>query len=124
MNKKADHHWTYEENKICCEMYYKYYVVKKKHIEVDEIIKLLRKKLSHISEGSLKMKLQNIKSLLPNILDTCPLTPLEHYSNPNDVALKEIIQSIQTKRRYKVIITWVAFIIIICFLFFLGSKLD
>ena len=84
MNKK--HNWTVEEEVICC-AFYKYFFVMNNSKDVDTIVDILYQMLNkNIGKNSIKMKLQNIKTLMNDnsYVDSFPLKSLQNYSKLNE----------------------------------------
>ncbi|MBO7053513.1 MAG: hypothetical protein J6W27_03720 [Alphaproteobacteria bacterium] len=90
-NSAPKHRWTYEEDKFCVEKYFEHYVW---HTKIGNVINEIQHQYPHLKEGSVRMKIQNIKYLINeqgNIQDTCPLNPLENASQQNRRAFNEVI---------------------------------
>lgn len=80
MSKK--HRWTIAEDEYCCKRYVEEYVNKKSSMDLNSFVGLLSKELPEIKEGSVKMKITNIKQILieMGIEDTLASKSLKNYS--------------------------------------------
>lgn len=76
------HRWTMEEDEICCKRFLEYYVVKKSAMDIVQFLQMLSKEVPEVSEGSLRMKIQNVKylSMRVKLEDTASIKPLSQYS--------------------------------------------
>lgn len=76
------HRWTLEEDAICCRRFLEYYVVKQSNLDFVQFLQMLRKEVPGVSEGSLRMKVQNIKylSIQAGLKDTANVKWLSQYS--------------------------------------------
>lgn len=79
---KKIHHWTESEDKICCKKFIEYYIIRKSNISINDFIQILSKEVPDIPQGSLRMKIQNIKYLAiqEGIEETSPVKYLSQYS--------------------------------------------
>ena len=95
-SRRETHKWTYEENLTCCQAVIDNFVTHEIDFQFDEFLDELNKLIPEVKRNSLKMKIQNIKSLLieydiPNTLNTKPLTSC---SRDNRKAFEECIEEI------------------------------
>ena len=76
------HRWTYEEDLFCCERYVENYIKNHYDVSAQHFIYELGVELKAISEGSLRMKVQNIKQIVleENLYDSLNISPLSKYS--------------------------------------------
>ena len=84
--------WSYEHNEICCKIY-KEEVIIKKNSDKNLCIKLAKISGLPQTEGSIKMKFSNIRSLCDkfNIKHDTPFTPLSNYSETNERTFKSVM---------------------------------
>ena len=77
----SKHNWLRKEDKVCCLACY-VYAMEGKGDDVHSIHEELCAALPHISPGSIRMKMQNIKQLFieHKIEHTFNIAPLEKYS--------------------------------------------
>jgi len=87
------HRWTFEEDRICCEKFLEYYVVKKSDMDTAQFIELLSKEVPDVTSGSLRMKVQNIKYLVnrAGFEDTSTLTWLSQCSMQCEKAFNQAV---------------------------------
>ena len=76
------HRWTMEEDGICCKRFLEYYVIKQSNMDTIQFLQMLAKEVPNVSEGSLRMKVQNIKYLTvrAGLKDSSTLKWLSQYS--------------------------------------------
>ena len=76
------HIWTMEEDEICCRRFLEYYVVKRSNLDTVSFLQMLAKEVPEVPEGSLRMKIQNIKYLTEQggISDTSNFKCLSQHS--------------------------------------------
>ena len=76
------HRWTMEEDMICCKRFLDCYVVRQSNMDIAQFLKMLAKEVPEVSEGSLRMKIQNIKYLASQagLKDTSTIKWLSQYS--------------------------------------------
>lgn len=93
------HRWTMEEDLICCKQFLEYYVVKKSNIEIIQFLKMLSVKVPDVSEGSLRMKIQNIKylSVSAGFSDSAAIKWLSQYSVQCEKAFKQAVKELNLK---------------------------
>ncbi len=97
--REARHKWDPEEDKICCQMYYKHYVEAKDSIPVECLIgeikaEFRRRGLGGMPDNSVIDKLMNIKYVLSLILkmeDTSDISSLPSFSKQNAEMMMEVI---------------------------------
>ena len=79
------HHWTIEEDTLCCRRFFEWYVVQQSSMDLQQFAEQLHLALPSISVGSLKMKTQNIKQLCieHGIKNSLGAKPLNQYSQQN-----------------------------------------
>lgn len=87
------HKWTYEEDILCCKLYYDIFVKEKRKIGIDAFVSELLTQLPNIKSNSIKMKVQNIKKILMDldIEDSLVCTGLANYSKQNLKAMNEVL---------------------------------
>jgi len=87
------HHWTIEEDKLCCRRYLEIYSLQISNMTAGQFINMLQKELPSIPINSIKMKVQNIKRILTEkgISDTLTISPLCHYSQQNMQVMEEVL---------------------------------
>lgn len=90
------HHWTMEEDIICCKRFFEYYVIKQSDIDTVQFLQMIKKEIPNISEGSLRMKIQNIKYLAmqEGLKDTSTIKCLSQYSTQCKKAFKQIMNEL------------------------------
>ncbi len=88
------HRWTKEEDEICCKRFLECYVVKKSDMDTVQFIQMLAKEVPDVSEGSLRMKIQNIKYLTAQagIKDTSTIKWLSQYSMQCERAFQKTVK--------------------------------
>lgn len=93
------HRWTIEEDTICCKRFLEYYVVKKSKIDTVQFLKMLAEEVPNVSEGSLRMKIQNIKHLAmqAGLKDTSPIKGLSQYSLQCERAFNQTLRDINIR---------------------------
>ncbi len=76
------HRWSLEDDYVCCKAYLEYVFLNEIDYGVKELIERIYLKLPHISRGSIRMKLQNIKAvaLECGLEDSLEISPLTNYS--------------------------------------------
>lgn len=87
------HRWTMTENEICCKRFLEYYVVKQSNMDTAQFLQMLAKEVPDVSEGSLRMKIQNVKylSVQAGLKDTSTLKWLSQYSIQCERAFKKAL---------------------------------
>lgn len=85
------HRWTMEEDLTCCKKFLEYYVIEKSNIEIIQFLKMLSSEVPEVSEGSLRMKIQNIKylSVCAGFRDSAAIKWLSQYSAQCEKAFKQ-----------------------------------
>ena len=93
------HRWTMEEDMICCRRFLENYVVNKTNIDTVQFLKMLAKEVPAVSEGSLRMKIQNVKylSVRAGLKDTLPLKWLSQYSMQCERAFYQVLREMNIK---------------------------
>ena len=93
------HRWTMEEDMICCKKFLECYVVNQSNIDTVQFLKMLAKEVPAVSEGSLRMKIQNIKYLSERagIKNTCMLRWLSQYSMQCERAFYQVLKEMNIK---------------------------
>lgn len=88
------HRWTVAEDEYCCRRYVEEYVIGKSSMDMSSFVRLLGKELPKIKEGSIKMKITNIKQILieMGIEDTLTAKPLKNYSQQNKKAMEKVLK--------------------------------
>ena len=88
------HRWTMEEDVYCCRRYVEQYVIKKSSMEFLTFLKQLDNELEDVQQGSIRMKIQNIKQVLMEleVEDTLVVSPLKQYSKQNRKAMEEVLK--------------------------------
>ena len=91
----SKHSWTLSEEQLCCKEVLLEYVKPSEHISksTNQFIDYLHAKLPNIERGSIRMNVQNIKSILeeyhiPNRLD---ISCLDNYSLLNLEAFNQML---------------------------------
>lgn len=76
------HRWTMEEDSICCKRFLERYVIQQSNMDTMQFLQMLAKEVPDVSEGSLRMKVQNIKYLTmrAGLKDSSTLKWLSQYS--------------------------------------------
>ena len=87
------HRWTMIEDEICCKRFLENYVVNKSSMDTVQFLQMLTKEVPDVSEGSLRMKIQNIKYLTvqAGLKDTSKLKWLKQYSSQCEKAFKKAL---------------------------------
>lgn len=90
------HRWTMEEDLTCCERFLQVYVVEKSDIDTVSFLQSLAKEVPEVSEGSLRMKIQNIKYLTKQagLDDSSSITSLGPGSMQCERAFKLILEDL------------------------------
>lgn len=90
------HRWTMEEDEICCKRFLEYYVINESDINTVQFLKILAKEVPDVSEGSLRMKIQNIKYLTvqAGLKDTSTIKWLSQYSMQCETAFNKALQDL------------------------------
>lgn len=88
--------WTYGENLLCCEVYIKNYVINNTVLSLKEAINEVLKAAPRFKggkEGSVRIKLQNIKQLCieHKVDDSFTYKAQAHYSKDNIKAFEEVL---------------------------------
>ena len=78
----SKYRWTQEDDYVCCKEYLEFVFIEKIESNANTLIDRICKKLPHISRGSIRMKVQNIKqvALEGGLEDVIDITPLLNYS--------------------------------------------
>ena len=86
-----NHRWTMEEDAICCKRFLEYYVIKQSSMDTTDFLKMLAKEVPEVSEGSLRMKIQNVKYLTvqAGLKNTSNIRWLSQYSSQCETAFKQ-----------------------------------
>lgn len=76
------HRWTLEEDTICCRRFLECYVLQKSNMDTVQFLQMLSKEVPDVSEGSLRMKIQNVKYLAEQagLKNTSTIKWLSQYS--------------------------------------------
>ena len=87
------HRWTLEEDAVCCRRFLEYYVVKQSNVDIVQFLQTLKKEVPAVSDGSLRMKIQNIKylSMRAGLKDTSNIKWLSQYSMQCEHAFKQAL---------------------------------
>lgn len=91
-SKAPVHRWTFEEDEICCRKFIETYVVAQSDKDITVFLKELSRLVPDVSEGSLRMKIQNVRCLSNEygLKDTAAIKWLSQYS----VQCKEAFESV------------------------------
>ena len=91
------HRWTMEEDEICCRRFLEYYVINKSNVDTVQFLQTLAKEVPDVSEGSLRMKIQNIKYLTvrAGLKDSSTLKWLSQYSMQCEKAFNKTLQDLK-----------------------------
>lgn len=94
MPSSGIHRWTVEEDEICCKRFLEYYVINKRDTDMVQFLQMLAKEVPNVSEGSLRMKIQNIKylSMQAGFEDTSTIKWLSQYSMQCEKAFRKAIK--------------------------------
>ncbi|MDE5898362.1 MAG: hypothetical protein K2H09_03750 [Treponemataceae bacterium] len=90
--------WSTEEDKACCKACVDKYVISDAVMDcedfVDSVSSLPEFQRTGRDKGSIRMKIQNIKSLLDklHIKNSVPISPLGNASKQSRMVLKEILK--------------------------------
>lgn len=78
----SKHRWSYEDDYICCQEYLKFVFDYIGDDSLIELVEIISRKLPHIEQGSIRMKIQNIKkiALEEGLEDRLTFSPLSNYS--------------------------------------------
>lgn len=76
------HRWTLEEDTICCCRFLECYVIQQSRMDTVTFLQMLSKEVPNVTEGSLRMKIQNIKYLASQagLKDSSTIKWLSQYS--------------------------------------------
>ena len=90
------HRWTMEEDLTCCERFLQVYVVEKSDMDTVSFLQSLAKEVPEVSEGSLRMKIQNIKYLTKQagLSDSSSITSLSQCSMQCERAFKLVVEDL------------------------------
>lgn len=90
------HRWTLEEDTICCRRFLECYVLQKSNMDTAQFLQMLSKEVPDVSEGSLRMKIQNIKYLAEQagLKNTCTIKWLSQYSMQCAKAFRQVMQEL------------------------------
>lgn len=93
------HRWTMEEDLTCCERFLQVYVVEKSDMDTVSFLQSLAKEVPEISEGSLRMKIQNIKYLAvqAGLCDSSSITSLGPGSMQCERAFKLVLDDLDLR---------------------------
>ena len=91
------HRWTLEEDEICCKRFLEYYVINQSTIDTVQFLQMLAREVPNVSEGSLRMKIQNIKylSVQAGLKDSSTLKWLSQYSMQCEKAFNKTLQDLK-----------------------------
>lgn len=91
------HRWTEYEDEICCKMFLGYYVINRSTMEIPQFLQMLQQYVPDVPEGSLRMKIQNIKYLvmLEGLEDTAGIKGLSQYSMQCERAFKSVLSELK-----------------------------
>lgn len=96
-NEKSNiHRWTFDEDLICCRKFLEYYVIEKSNEEISKFLAMLSLEVPAVSEGSLRMKVQNIKylSMRAGFSDSVSIKWLSQYSVQCEKAFKQAVKEL------------------------------
>lgn len=90
------HRWTPEEDEICCKRFLQCYVINQSQMDATQFLINLAKEVPNVPEGSLRMKMQNIKHLTvqAGLKDTFPLKGLSQYSIQCEKAFRKSLKEL------------------------------
>ena len=93
------HRWTMEEDLTCCERFLQVYVVEKRDMDTVSFLQSLAKEVPEVSEGSLRMKIQNIKYLSKQngLDDSSSITSLGPGSMQCERAFKLVLDDLDLR---------------------------
>lgn len=93
------HRWTVEEDTICCKKFLDYYVIRQSDMDIAQFLQMLAKEVPDVPDGSLRMKMQNIKFLAKRegLRDTSSFTGLSQYSIQCEKAFYQIIKEMNIR---------------------------
>ena len=93
------HRWTMEEDAICCKRFLEYYVLQGSNLDTIQFLQMLAKEVPDVSEGSLRMKIQNIKYLVERegIENTSTLKWLSQYSVQCEKAFYQALRELNIR---------------------------
>ncbi|MBR3785501.1 MAG: hypothetical protein IKJ77_03770 [Firmicutes bacterium] len=93
------HRWTMEEDLICCKRFLQVYVIEKSDMDTVSFLQSLAKEVPEVSEGSLRMKIQNIKHLtsLEGLENSSLITSLGPGSMQCKSALKQAMEELDLR---------------------------
>jgi hypothetical protein len=93
------HRWTMEEDLTCCERFLQVYVVEQSDIDTVSFLQKLAKEVPEVSEGSLRMKIQNIKHLTSQagLEDSSSITSLSQCSMQCERAFKLVMEDLDLR---------------------------
>lgn len=89
--------WTKEEDEILCTFCVQQYVKTSSCLSVECVISqcLSKKEFEGRSEGSIRMRIQNIKAVLEqnHIKNTIPIKPLSNFAEQTETTLLKILMN-------------------------------
>jgi len=93
------HRWTLEEDLICCKRFLEVYVIEKRDMDTVSFLQSLAKEVPEVSEGSLRMKIQNIKYLTTHagLDDSSQITSLGPGSMQCERAFQETLEELDLR---------------------------
>ncbi len=94
------HKWTYEEDLACARAYVEFIMDKDPRKNIRMMIYKLSRILPQISQGSIRMKIQNLKAISNdnNFDDGIDLAPLSQYSFQSQCAYRKAMKEGLGKR--------------------------
>ncbi|MGN1117731.1 MAG: hypothetical protein ACI4RU_03895 [Acutalibacteraceae bacterium] len=95
-HKSNIHRWTIEEDTICCKKFLEYYVINQSDMDIVQFLRMLAKEVPNVPEGSLRMKIQNIKFLSKQagFKDTSTIKWLSQYSSQCKKAFEKAVMEL------------------------------
>ena len=96
------HRWTMEEDEICCRTFLECYVINKGNMETAQFVQMLSREVPDISEGSLRMKAQNIKYLAvqAGLEETSTMKWLSQYSLQCEKAFNKTVDRLGLRKKF------------------------
>ena len=93
------HSWTYEEDRICCEEFFRVCVIEKNPMSLSDFVRSLSAKLPALKPGSIRLKIQNTKQLAleHGIENSLKASPSSNYSKQNEAVFISLMRQYSLK---------------------------
>lgn len=94
----SKHRWSKNDDYVCCREYLEFVFIERIESNVNTLIDRICEKLPHISRGSIRMKVQNIKqvALDSGLEDMIEISPLLNYSEQCRLAFDKAVSDLES----------------------------